>query len=244
MTKRDDFARQLQPNVIGVVDLVLLTVEDDELKVALFKRDNPDQPAYGSWALPGGEMRPSKDADVQATAERVLKEKAGLEDLYLEQLQVFSGATRDPDRAEGGSWTLCVAYYALVPVQQLQSTTRGDMKLVGVQSLRKLPFDHKEIIDTAVDRVRTKSEYSTLPAYLCPPKFTLRQLRKVYEAIIGRTVDQSNFRRKLAQAQADGGIELVVGEKSRGDANRPADLYRINPRMFGALGTRNRGIFS
>lgn len=230
-------ARSLN-NVCGVVDVVLLTLKDAALHVALFRRENPAEPAFGLWALPGGFIRPDEDVDVLATAERVLRAKAGLDSPYLEQLQVFSGAARDPDRR----WTLCVAHYALVPMAPLQASTRGDMKLVNVRTLRGLPFDHKDIIEAAVQRVRSKSGYSSLPAYLCSPEFTLPELHAVYQAVMGRESNLASFRRQFADVMAGAGIEEVPGKTRQEGRSRPAQLYRIVPRAFGSLGTRDRGL--
>lgn len=226
-------------NVTGVVDVVLLTLKNAELHVALFKRDNPDEPAHGMWALPGGFVRTEQDVDVLATAERVLRDKAGLESPFLEQLQAFSGAARDPERL----WTICVAYYALVPLEQIESSKRGEMKLMSVRSLRGLPFDHKEIIETAVERVRSKSGYSSLPAYLCDSEFTLPELHAVYKVLRGNDKDNlASWRKKFEEVMDEAGIEMVPGKKRPVGRGKPAQLYRISKRSFGTVATRDRGV--
>lgn len=228
----------MENRITNVVDIVLLTLRDGALHVALFRRDNPREPAHGLWALPGGFVRDAQDEDILATAERVLQEKAGLRGVYIEQLQVFSGRHRDPDRG----WTLCVAFCALVPEPVLAASTRPDMKLVPVSQLRTLPFDHREIVQVAVERVRTKTAYSSLPVHLCGALFTIPELQSVYEAILGKPMNPSGFRRKLDDLDA---IELVSGETRQEGRSRPARLYRARRSLQGhpaPLATRDRGV--
>lgn len=218
-----------------VVDVVLLTLVDSKLSVALFQRQNPNEPAHGQWALPGGFIRDKIDESVLDTAQRVLMEKAGLEGIYLEQLQSFSGPERDPDRG----WTLSVAHVALVPLEQVSKASRGEMKLVSVNALRSLPFDHKEIINAAVARVRTKSAYSSLPAHLLADEFTIPELQVAYEAVLGQAYNSSSFRRKLKDLDA---IEAVSGQKKQVGLSAPAQIYRLKKPFRNQLATRSRGV--
>jgi len=224
--------------LINVVDVVLLTLKAGELHVVLCQRDNPVGPAHGVWALPGGFVRPAQDADVLATAQRVLRDKAGLSGIYIEQLQVFSGRARDPDRG----WTLCVAYCALVREPDLAQPTRADLRLVPVSQLPELPFDHHAIVQTAVERVRVKAAYSSLPVHLCGELFTIPELQSVYEAILGKPVNASSFRRKLEDLDA---IEEVPGALRQEGRSRPAQLYRAKrspDAPLTQLVTRDRGL--
>lgn len=147
------------PAVICTVDVVLLTLEQATLKVALVRRER--EPFAQALALPGGYIHAQDDVDAQASAARVLRDKAGLESPYLEQLATFTGAVRDPR-----GWSVAVAYCALVPATVL-AQAGGRVELVAVDALPPLPFDHRQIIDTAVLRVRSKSQYSSLPVHLC-----------------------------------------------------------------------------
>jgi 8-oxo-dGTP diphosphatase len=208
--------RHEEPRPILTVDVILFTVQDGELRAALQRREMP--PFAGELALIGGYVHISEDANTLATAARVLKEKAGLEGLFLEQLMTFSGPDRDPR-----GWSASVAYYALVPATKLSLALPHDLVLVSVDRIEKLPFDHNTIVATAVQRLRNKGAYSSLPAYLLPPTFTLPQLRNIYAEVLGVELNDSAFRRKIDELRL---IEPVPGQFSKVSA-RPAKLYRL-----------------
>lgn len=213
---------------ILTVDVVLLTLLDEQLQVALFKREH--QPAAGIYALPGGFIHEDEDANAQAAAARVLKDKTGLVSPYLEELQTFSGPKRDPR-----GWSLTVVYFALIPAAMLKPS----VKLHPVGKLPRLPFDHKNIIAAAVARVRNKAGYSSLPVYLCGEKFTLSELQMTYEAILGEPLNKANFRRKLDDL---GILQEVTGEFRSTGSSRPAQLYRLKSEYSHVLSVRERGI--
>ena len=131
------------------VDVVLLTLIEQQLHAVLLKR--AAAPFSGVWALPGGYIHADEDADAKASAARVLKTKVGIEGAYLEQLATFSGPARDPR-----GWSVAIAYCALLPVQNLPPD-RADISVVPVSALPQLPFDHRDIVDAALARVRSKS---------------------------------------------------------------------------------------
>lgn len=205
-----------EPRPILTVDVILFTVQDGELRVALQRRDK--SPFEGQFALIGGYVHTDEDASTLATAARVLKEKAGLEGIFLEQLMTFSGADRDPR-----GWSASVAYYALVPAEKLSAKCPSDLELISVDRITGLAFDHKTIIATAVKRLRNKGAYSSLPTFLLSPTFTLPQLRDIYAKVMGVDLNDSAFRRKIEELQL---IEPVPGGFSKASA-RPAKLYRL-----------------
>lgn len=199
---------------IATVDIVVFTLVDDELRVALYER--PNEPFAGLAGLPGGYVRIGEDADLDAAARRVLRDKADLRGAHLEQLATFSGADRDPR-----GWSLSAAYLAVVPVDQVRGGP--GLRLVSPSSRRGLPFDHGRIVAAALERVRSKSVYSTLPAFLLPPEFTVAELRDVYQLVLGvDRLDLAGFRKKILDL---GVIEPVEGARRTG-AHRPAQLYR------------------
>ena len=219
------------PAVICTVDVVLLTLEQSTLKVALVRRER--EPFAQALALPGGYIHAQDDVDAQASAARVLRDKAGLESPYLEQLATFTGAVRDPR-----GWSVAVAYCALVPATVLAQAA-GRVELVAVDALPPLPFDHRQIIDTAVLRVRSKSQYSSLPVHLCAEPFTLPQLQAVYEAVLGEPVFKVSVRgnaEDLALSQP------VAGAMQHGCGKRPAQLYRVRPAYRRQLSLSARGL--
>ena len=156
--------------IICTVDVVLLTLRQDVLHVVLIKRDR--DPFKNVMALPGGYVHVEEDQDAWDAAARVLREKTGIASPYLEQLATFSGPGRDPR-----GWSVSIAYYALVPSEILPADDDG-IHVTPVARLPSLPFDHRSIVELAVKRVRAKSQYSSLPVYLCGDSFTLPQLRQ------------------------------------------------------------------
>jgi 8-oxo-dGTP diphosphatase len=217
--------------VICTVDVVLLSLHDDTLQVALLARDR--EPFKGVLALPGGYIHAQHDASAHDAAERVLREKTGTTSPYLEQLATFSGPGRDPR-----GWSVSIAYYALVPSTIVPA---GDARLQWrpVKRLPALPFDHKSIVETALERLRAKSQYSSLPVYLCGDSFTLPQLQSVYEAILGEPVNKVSFRRKIDELAM---LEPIAGEQEQGRANRPAQLYRLRREFRHALSLSTRSL--
>jgi 8-oxo-dGTP diphosphatase len=204
------------------VDVVILTLRNDQLQVLLMKRGA--DPFRGAWALPGGYIHPGEDADLDAAARRILLAKAGIKTPYLEQLQGFGDARRDPR-----GWTATFAYFALIASETLvlkQGANAEEVAWWDVTGRRvkaPLAFDHAEILAGAVTRLRNKVEYTSLPVHLLPPKFTLTDLQRVYEQILGRRMDKSAFRKRMVEADF---LEPVPGEM-RLASNRPAQLYRI-----------------
>ena len=206
-----------QGTIICTVDVVLLCLREQALNVALWRRDHA--PFDGVAALPGGFIHPEEDSNTFDAARRMLKEKTGISSPYLEQLGTFSGAVRDPR-----GWTISIAYYALVPAGLINAETSSGLLFGRVDQLGTLPFDHKEIIQAAVDRVRNKSSYSSLPVYLCGEQFSLPYLQEVYEAVLGEPINKVSFRRKMDELDM---LEPIEGEMETGRANRPAQLYRL-----------------
>jgi len=218
--------------IICTVDVVLMTLQDDTLKVALLRRDR--EPFKGVAALPGGFIRQQEDADTRDAAMRVLRDKTAIEPPYLEQLATFSGPARDPR-----GWSVSVVYYALVPFDVIDKAGHPDVKLVSVDKPLSLPFDHRLIIDTAVARLRSKSQYSSLPCYLAGETFTLPQLQRMYEALMGEALNKVSFRRKMTEMDM---LEPVEGAFSAGGAHRPAQLYRLKPELRDRLTLIERGL--
>lgn len=218
---------------ILTVDVVLLTLLEGQLQAALFQR--AADPFAAAWALPGGFIH-EEDASVADAAARVLADKTGIVSPYLEELCTFSGPCRDPR-----GWSLTVAYFALVAPEVLLSAPASSLRLVpaGPPRLRGLPFDHRDIIEAAVARVRSKSAYSSLPVHLCNPTFSIPELHAVYEAVLGVPLDRANFRRKLEDLNL---LEEVPDETRGAGRHRPARLYRQRKEFMHALSVRGRGI--
>lgn len=221
-------------DVISTVDVVLLTLKAGQLHVALLKRDR--EPYKNVLALPGGYVHAQEDRDTLDAACRVLRDKTGIESPYLEQLATFSGSARDPR-----GWSLSVAYYALVPERLINDAGHPGIELFPADDLRVLPFDHRDIVAAAVERVRNKSSYSSLPVFLCSEPFTLPELQAVYELLLGEPINKVSFRRKIDELDM---LEPIEGALQVGRANRPAQLYRIKPAFRDRLSLTDRGLKS
>lgn len=214
--KRVDFERP-----IVTVDIVLLTLRDGVLHAGLAQRDKA--PALGAWTLPGGWVHTDTDQDADDAAARILRDKAGLASPYLEQLRTFSGMHRD-----SRGWSLSVSYYAVVPSDVESSAGPGApagerFRWAAVDSLRSLPFDHAQILRTAVERVRSKTLYSSLPVHLMPAEFTLGELQRTYEQVLDAELDKRGFRRRIEELDV---IEEIPGAFTSGGSHRPAQLFR------------------
>lgn len=209
---------------IVTVDVVLLTLREDDLQVLLMRRAAP--PFEGDWALPGGFIHTDEDRGLEDAARRILQAKIGIASPYLEQLQAFGGPARDPR-----GWTASFAYYALVAAQAIETGAGTRPTNIGWWSIDSelvrsgLAFDHADVVRAAVARLRNKVEYSSLPVHLLPELFTLPDLQRMYEHILGRKLDKSVFRKRMAEADF---VEPVEGQRRLG-SNRPAQFYRIKP---------------
>jgi 8-oxo-dGTP diphosphatase len=205
------------------VDVVIFSVIEEQLCVLLVRRpDGEQEPFPGRWALPGGFVDVSKDASLQACAERKLLAKTGVASPYLEQLGSWGDAKRDPR-----GWSSTHAYFSLIP--RLDTVTDAPLATEWVPCepavRRRLAFDHNTILGAAIERLRSKVEYTSLPAFLLAEPFTLPQLQRVYEIVLGRTLDKSAFRKRMLDAAYLEEVGPVTG-----DHGRPAMGYRLRER--------------
>ena len=217
--------------VICTVDVVLLTIRDDALMVALVEREQ--DPFKGRLALPGGYIHADEDHSAFDAAMRVITRKAGITPPYLEQLSTFTGPARDPR-----GWSVSIAHYALVPFDVI-SQARNAVKLVPVDGKRELPFDHDSMVQKAAERLRNKSQYSSLPCFLAGEVFTLPQLQRIYEVLMGEPINKVSFRRKIGEMDM---LEPLEGGFDTAGAHRPAQLYRLKSAFRQRLMLLERGL--
>lgn len=199
------------------VDMSIFSLIDGELNVLLVYRD--EHPCKDSWALPGGFIDLKKDKSTEAAAHRKLKEKTGLASAYLEQVETMGSATRDPR-----GWSMTVLYYALVDITRVALTdSNKQTQWWPLSKIRKetLAFDHNDLISVAMKRLQAKATYTALPIELMPKEFTLTELQKVFEMILGRTLQAKAFRNRVLSAKM---VEETGNSKIAG--KRPAQLYR------------------
>jgi len=207
---------------ITTVDPVIFTLKDNELHILLIKRK--EEPYAGWLSLPGGWVYADQDQNLDESVERVLKEKTGVTQAYFEQLHTFGSMKRDPRQ-----WSISIAYVSLMGWDKVEKAAagRGAQELVWLPvkdiNLTELAFDHAEIINMSLERLRNKVNYSTLPVHLLPEKFTKTQLQQVYETVLEANIDKSAFRKKLNELD----FLEETGERHAGLTNRPPMLYRL-----------------
>ena len=207
------------PGLAVAVDIVIFTVGSADLMVLLIKRRG--EPFAGRWAIPGGFV--GEDEALDDAAARELREETDVADVYLEQLYTFGAPDRDPRGR-----VISVAYYALLrqPPAVAAASDAADARWFPLRALPPLAFDHAEILDYARLRLRYKVEYTNVVYSLLPDTFTLSELQRVYEVILGRALDKRNFRKKILSLDL---VEPTGGERRDG-AHRPARLYRFRSR--------------
>lgn len=209
--KADDYQH---PSV--TVDMLIFTVVEDKLKLMLIKRKNP--PYKDKWAIPGGFVEINESVD--AAAVRELKEETGIK-CYMEQFGVFGDVDRDPRTR-----VISIAYLALVPLQFLKLMKAGDdakeVQLFDIRELPDLAFDHYKIVMTGWNKLREKLEYTKIAFELLPEEFTIQDIQKVYESILGYSLDKANFRRMIKSK-----FELEDTGKVQKKYQRPAKIWRL-----------------
>jgi len=211
------------------VDIVIFTLREGSLQVLLVKRGVP--PFEGQYAIPGGFIR--GDESLEEAALRELHEETGVRNVFLEQLYTFGDPKRDPRGR-----VITVAYYALIASDKLSLVAGADAaeaQWFPASGVPTLAFDHKSILDYALERLGNKLEYTTVGFQLLPKEFTLGELQAVYEAILARPLDKRNFRRKLALL----GI-LKPLRKWQRTGRKPAQLFRFAAARFEKL--KDKGI--
>jgi 8-oxo-dGTP diphosphatase len=212
------------PDAAVAVDLAVLTVRDDALKILMIERGT--EPFLGQLALPGGFVE--RDESLDVAAGRELREETGLapDQLHLEQLRAYGDPGRDPRMR-----IVSVCYLALMPDLPFP-TAGGDARAARWMVVDEVlggstpvAFDHRRIIADALERARSMLEYSTLGAAFCADRFAISDLRRIYEIVWGQRLDPGNFSRKVTGVD---GFLVPTGERTR-DGGRPAALYRRGP---------------
>ncbi|MDC0741857.1 NUDIX hydrolase [Polyangium mundeleinium] len=213
------------PRPALAVDCVVFGLDEEDLKVLLIRRGV--DPFAGRWALPGGFVR--LDETLDEAARRELREEAGIEKVYLEQLYTFGAVDRDPRER-----VVSVTYYALVKLSEHMvraATDAREAAWFAIDDLPRLAFDHESIVDKAITRLRGKVRYAPIGFELLPKKFTLTQLQRVYEKVLGYELDKRNFRKKVAAT----GLLIELDEVEQDVAHRAARLYTFDEKTYRKL---------
>ena len=205
---------------LSSVDVCIFTLHKDQLKVLCVKRS--DYPHKDRWALAGGFVDIRGDANLEATALRVLTKKTGITTPYLEQLVTVGNQARDPR-----GWSMTAVYFALIPYVELPQTgiERSEWHEVNFALHLDLAFDHQQLLAMALTRIRAKVLYSLIPANLITSPFTLTELQHAYEMIMGHDIEKKSFRRRLEREE----VLTATGQSKQEGAGRPAALYTLKP---------------
>jgi 8-oxo-dGTP diphosphatase len=208
------------------VDNVIFGFDGGDLKVLLIQRGAA--PYKGRWALPGDLVYPNEDLDT--AAERVLEQLTGLRDVYLEQVKTFGAVDRHPIGR-----VITVAYFSLINIGNYAVTPASfaqSAKWHSLSQVGELAFDHNEILESCVARLKQKVRTEPIGFELLPEKFTLTALQQLYESILnlsaGRGLDKRNFRKKILSMN----LLVECSELQEGVAHRPAKLYRFDSERY------------
>ncbi|WP_212692378.1 NUDIX hydrolase [Vallitalea guaymasensis] len=213
------------------VDLLIFTIEDDELKIVLIRRN--EMPYKDSLALPGVFVR--IDETLEEAAYRTIKEEIGSCDIYLEQLFTWGDIERDPRMR-----IISISYMAIVSPHKLKLVKGervSEVKLYSVNKLidtkEKLAFDHMKMIKYAIERIKNKVAYTKIAFEFVEEEFTLPQLQKVYEILLNKTLYKANFRNKIKELVEE------TDKMTEKQPHRPSKYYRLRETEY----EQNKGIF-
>lgn len=207
------------------IDYVIFGFEENRLEVLLVKR--AIKPSKGEWALPGGFIK--KNELIEHATNRILNATTGLKNIYLEEIAIFDAVNRYP------LWRVfTIAHFALVSPENYALRPGIDTSAVKWFNLKELPvlaFDHRKIIETALVKLRIRVRYRPIGFELLPEKFTIPQLQKLYEAILGKKLDKRNFRKKLMNMN----LIKKLKEKEEESKTRAAHLHQFDKNNYNKL---------
>lgn len=210
-----------EDKVLLAVDCIIFGFDEEDLKILLIKRDF--EPEKGKWSLMGGFLK--KDENLDQAADRILQNLTGIGNVYLEQLHSYSKIDRDPAER-----TISVAYYALINIQNHNEELieKFGAKWFSIEEAPKLIFDHDSMVRHAIRRLRYRTSKEPLGFELLPPKFTMRQLQKLYESILDEELDKRNFINKINAMD----ILVKLDEKDMSSSRKGSFLYQFDDQKY------------
>lgn len=225
------------------VDCVIFGYLENELTVLVRKEFVPlNGEIIEEWKLPGNHVR--RNEDINDTAARILKEQTGLEDIYMKQFMVFSDPDRLKRRPQDFDWVkprlidervITVGFYSLIKIDSIDNTKLIEIaKWEDVTTISDLMFDHKDILEEALIKLRYDLLHEPLIFELLPPKFTLTQMQKVYEVIFNTEYDKRNFRRKINKMN----YLIPLDEMQQGVSHKPARYYSFDRDIYESTRTQ------
>lgn len=212
-----------QARVFMAVDCIIFGFDGKELKILLVQRAL--EPHLGSWSLMGGFV--FNNETVQQAAARVLQTRTGLSNVYLEELSSFSEPTRDPVER-----TISVAFFALIDINKYKKQITDDFhaEWFAINNHPQLIFDHKQMVEKAKARLRYKAAFHPILFELLPPKFTLPQLKNLYEEVYNIEMDNRNFSRKILSMN----LLEKLDQKDKENSKKGAWYYKMNRKNYKA----------
>jgi 8-oxo-dGTP diphosphatase len=231
---------KLNPHIS--VDCVIFGFDGTDLKVLLIKRTLQDlkdsEHSITDFKLPGDLI--TDEEDLEDAANRILRELTGLSNIFLKQLAVF-GSPHRLSRERDINWlretsgltierVVTMAYYSLIKINESQHhlVKRNNALWVKTEEITELAFDHYEILQKGLRTLRQRLQNEPVGFEMLPRKFTIRQLQNLYEIILGRKLDNRNFRKKILKAK----YLVGTGEKEKEVAHKPAELYRFDKTRY------------
>lgn len=207
--------------VFLAVDCIIFGFDDEDLKVLLIRRDF--EPEKGKWSLMGGFLK--KDETLDDAATRILYRLTGMHNIYMEQLYSFSEVNRDPVER-----TISTSYYAIINIENHNEDLIENFgaKWFSLSKVPNLIFDHDEMLDKAVKRLRRRTSINPIGFELLPEKFTMRQLQKLYEAILDKKIDKRNFINKINSMD----ILVKLNEKDMTSSTKGSYLYKFDQNKY------------
>jgi len=211
------------------VDCAIFGYDEEDLKVLLMECDFP---AYkGMWSLVGDLL--NQNETINNAAKRILYENTNMQEVYMEQVESFSGIKRHPLGR-----VITLAYYSLINKQQyeVKHPTKLKLKWVKLKDIKELAFDHKLILDTCHNMLKRQIRLNPIIFDLLPDKFSLKQLQKLFEVVLGVEIDKRNFRRRMNNQ----GLLIDVDETQCDVSHRPAKLYRFDYQKYKVINDCNK----
>lgn len=207
--------------VLVSVDCIIFGFDEGQLRILVGKRQM--DPGRGEWSLYGGFV--NSDESIDDAANRVILSLTGLRNLYIRQVGAFGSVDRDP-----GERVISIAYYALINVKDYDKSLQEQhgVEWINIEEMPMLYSDHNEMVSRAIKMMRQKISCEPIGFNLLPSLFTLTQLQKLYEAVMGEVVDKRNFRKRIKDMDFIEKTELIDKESSK----RGASLYRFNRRAY------------
>ncbi|WP_179004533.1 NUDIX hydrolase [Winogradskyella forsetii] len=212
-----------EDKIFLAVDCIIFGFDDEDLKVLLIQRDF--EPEKGKWSLMGGFLK--KNETLDDAAARILFRLTGMHDIYLEQLYAFSAVDRDPVER-----TISTSYYAIINIEKHNEELieNYNAKWFSLSQIPQLIFDHNEMLEKAVRRLRRRTSINPIGFELLPEKFTMRQLQKLYETILDKELDKRNFINKIKSMD----IVVKLNEKDMTSSTKGSYLYKFDQNKYDA----------